>query len=767
MKSRKLIAFMGGMVTLIAVLIGIILLCEPQRDGISRAEVARAVVLALKSPEEVSMWRQEAGSSHFSADTQSQWYIPWMDYLYENGFLTEEETPADEKTAEGWLTYGEAQQIAETSAPTLGVLVDVTKKNRNQPYPEDSWWILYDAILKSADPKRNVKTQSVLVYGTPETVPSAEAWTVYTNLGQLRFDGLTLDAYLDHELEAYVRGNQLIHVIADNGQNTTYRNVWVIDADESEMKVYLGDLERTISFRRKVKKKKVEEMVRNLADIQMEKGKIAKVSLKQDTITGKVLSVRSDSIEIEGYGSVPFDKEYKVLRTYGTVKRENLSDILIGYDQNEFVVAKGKICAVLTVRDVNADTIRVLLMNNGFKSIFHDTVTISCSGAMTMTQGDQETTLEAGSTVSFSKGDGQLTAGRIILKPQNETDELTVPTLERTLGTPSYAGRLEIVEADTGLVLMNELYLEDYLKKVVPSEMPPNYEKEALKAQAVCARTYAYMQIQSNTYSQYGAHVDDSTNFQVYNNVETNERTREAVEETYGKMLLYKGKPVSAYYFSTSCGTTTDGSIWGNDSSETPYLKSVALSPGRKTLDLTENADFSSFIKEEDYPAYDSSYPFYRWNVMTNAQILGDHIGGIGTIESVKITERGPGGVALKILVKGSEGEKTISGQNAIRSALGDSSLTIKRKDGKTSEGWSSLPSAFLTVEDVGKNDKGITRFKIYGGGYGHGAGMSQNGAQGMAKDGMTCEEILKFFYEGVSVAEPPIGEQQAKNAQN
>ena len=133
----------------------------------------------------------------------------------------------------------------------------------------------------------------------------------------------------------------------------------------------------------------------------------------------------------------------------------------------------------------------------------------------------------------------------------------------------------------------------------------------------------------------------------------------------------------------------------------------------------------------------------------------------------MKITERGPGGVALKMLVKGSEGEKTISGQNAIRSALGDSSLTIKRKDGKTSEGWSSLPSAFLTVEDVGKNDKGITRFKIYGGGYGHGAGMSQNGAQGMAKDGMTCEEILKFFYEGVSVAEPPIGEQQAKNAQN
>ena len=351
--------------------------------------------------------------------------------------------------------------------------------------------------------------------------------------------------------------------------------------------------------------------------------------------------------------------------------------------------------------------------------------------------------------------------------PADETAGTAVSLTGKPEDETVYPGSFVIYKSEEGLLVVNELDLEMYLRYVVPSEMPSSYEKEALKAQAVCARTYAYRQIQSNTYSQYGAHVDDSTNFQVYNNVETNERTREAVEETYGKMLLYKGKPVSAYYFSTSCGTTTDGSIWGNDSSETPYLKSVALSPGRKTLDLTENADFSSFIKDEDYPAYDSSYPFYRWNVMTNAQILGDHIGGIGTIESVKITERGPGGVALKMLVKGSEGEKTISGQNAIRSALGDSSLTIKRKDGKTSEGWSSLPSAFLTVEDVGKNDKGITRFKIYGGGYGHGAGMSQNGAQGMAKDGMTCEEILKFFYEGVSVAEPPIGEQQAKNAQN
>ena len=83
---------------------------------------------------------------------------------------------------------------------------------------------------------------------------------------------------------------------------------------------------------------------------------------------------------------------------------------------------------------------------------------------------------------------------------------------------------------------------------------------------------------------------------------------------------------------------------------------------------------------------------------------------------------------------------------------LGDASLTIHRKDGGTTTGWSSLPSGFLSIEAAGMDSDGVALFKIYGGGYGHGVGMSQNGAQGMAKEGMGYEEILKFFYDGVSV---------------
>lgn len=751
MKKKRFFRWVLGIPVLVIVLILIIITHEPEKEGITRAMAAKSVALAVKSPEELAEWQQEYKASHFAAESLGQWYVIYLDFLYENGYLSEESVPAEEKTAEGMLTYGEAAEIAAAVSPELKNQIRVTKKNSSKPYPEESWWLLYDSLLKRADPDQKVETKSVLIYGTIENVPDTPAWTAHTNLGQLRFDGLTLDHSIDHELSVYIRGSQIIHVREDLGTDVTYENVWLSDGTDEALTVYVGDIERELPFRKK--SKKTDDLIHNLADIRLENGKVTKVSLKKERITAKVLSVQEDGIELEGYGLVPFDDEYQILKIYGDLKRQQPSDILVGYDMQEFVVAKGRICAVLTVRDFEAEKIRVLVMNNGFQGLYHDSVVVSCDGAVTMTQGENTSQAAAGEELAFAPGDERLKEGRLILEPE-EGKELKVCSLERSQGQPSYGGRLELLDTEQGLVVINELYLEDYLKKVVPSEMPTEYEKEALKAQAVCARTYAYMQIQSNTYSQYGAHVDDSTNFQVYNNIETDSRAAAAVEETYGKLLLYDGRPISAYYFSTSCGTTADGGVWGGDPAKTPYLKSVALQPGRKSLDLTSNQAFAEFIKEKDVTAYDASYPFFRWNVTTNADILTENISGVGTVQSVQVTERCAGGVANKLLVKGTEGERTITGQNSIRAALGDPRLTINRKDGKTSEGWSSLPSGFLTVEDGGVNKNGVQVFKIYGGGYGHGAGMSQNGAQGMAKDGMNYEEILKFFYDGVTVEE-------------
>jgi len=750
MKKWNMIRWILGIPVIVLTLILVILIFEPEKSGITRAAAAKSVALALLSPEELNAWEKTYGASRFAADEVGEWYVPYLDYLYENDYLDEAETPADREHAEGFLTYREAARIAEQLSGNLKRLVLANRRNGEKAYPAEDWWLLYDSLLKEADREGAVHTETVCIYGTPENIQGCPAWTAYTSLGTLTFYGLSLDSYVDHELSVLLRDGELIHVQKDKGQNTLYRNVWILDGDSQGLMVYIGDIQRRIPFRKNYKK--TVELIGNLADLTMDHGKITKVSVKKERISGKVLSVQAGSIELEGYGTVPLDTEYKVLKTYGDVKRQQLSDILVGSENQEFIVAKGKICAAIKEREDAADRIRVLIMGNGFESRYHEKIEITCPGSIKKIQGDSETMLDPASVISVTSGDGTCSE-RLILEPQDGS-ELTVNSLVRAQGTPSYGGRLEILDTENGLVLVNEIDMEAYLKKVIPSEMPSSYEKEALKAQAVCARTYAFVQSRSNSYSEYGAQIDDSTQFQVYNNVDPDEKTAQAVQETYGKMLYYNGNPITAYYFSTSCGTTTNASIWDSDPEATPYLRCLSLQTARSRLSFASEKAFASFIKKKDFPAYDASYPLYRWNFRTNGTIIASHVGGVGKITGVSVTERGPGGVAMKLLVKGSEGETTISGQNAIRSALGDASLTLTLMDGKTSDGWSLLPSGFLAIEETGTDEQGVVQFRVYGGGYGHGVGMSQNGAQGMAKAGMGYEEILKYFYDGVTIEE-------------
>ena len=118
----------------------------------------------------------------------------------------------------------------------------------------------------------------------------------------------------------------------------------------------------------------------------------------------------------------------------------------------------------------------------------------------------------------------------------------------------------------------------------------------------------------------------------------------------------------------------------------------------------------------------------------------------IGTLQDISVTEQGVGGVALEIVATGTKGKVTISTENKIRSALGGSGYEITKHDGSIVKSTKLLPSAFFAIAKNGES------FIIEGGGYGHGIGMSQNGANEMAKVGKTYDEILQFFYPGTEV---------------
>lgn len=753
MKNR-MIAWVSGVVLVVVTLMVIIVKLEPPRDGIIRAQAMKAMALALTDKDECEKRAKERGTSHFSAKEKDNWFVKYMDYLYDEGYLDPELTPASLASAQGYLTYAEAAYMAGQVSGKLKLQAGSTRNNRDQAFPEEDWWQLYGSILKETDPEGKVEEMEAVLYGTPSNLDQAESWTAYTTAGNFGFQGLALDAFLDCEIRFLARSGEMI-TSSLVSRNVVYENVWLAESDGRHFKAYLGTAYREFPVSAKLGGE--DGMAGNLADLHMEDGKLVKITMKRDRLSGKVLSVTEDAIEIEGYGEIPLAPNFHVYKVYGDFKVLNASDILVGYNLQEFVAADGKLCAALLEREFDAKTIRVLLMDTGFKSVFHASADLVLGSGADLEYENAKgkmvgERLEAGTQLAVGPDSPYLEYGRMIITP-DEPEAITIRSIERSQGTPVYSGSLEIKGTPEGLVLVNDLFLEDYLTKVVPSEMPPSYEKEALKAQAVCARTYAYRQIQGNTYSQYGAHVDDSTNFQVYNNTSANDKSTQAVKETYGKMLFYEDKPIEAFYFSTSCGRTADAGVWGTDSGKYPYLRAVEVKEGGKSLGKEDNDDFESYIKREDVIAYDTSYPMFRWQTDLPADVASAQISGAGQIQDMTVTDRGPGGIAGELTVTGTDGTVTIKGQSAIRSALGNPSLIITKKDGGTMTGSATLPSAFIAIEKRTGED-GSLSFHIYGGGFGHGVGMSQNGAQGMAKTGKGYKQILDFFYHGTELRE-------------
>lgn len=334
-------------------------------------------------------------------------------------------------------------------------------------------------------------------------------------------------------------------------------------------------------------------------------------------------------------------------------------------------------------------TIRVLLMTTDYGGYFHDTVDY-------------------------------------VENPEDGTFQIL--SIERECGNPVYHGTLEVKETEQGYLLINEVSMEDYVKGVVPSEMPASYEEEALKAQAVCARTYAYRHLSENRLTEYGADVDDSVSFQVYNNQAASEKADKAVDDTSGMIMTYENKPIEAFFFSTSAGATSTDEVWCEETA--PCLKSIVTD-------------------------FDAKMPWYRWSVTFPVgkieELLTANGYEIGGLEDISILRKSQGGAVTLCEFHGTAGSVQIENEYTIRSILSPQGLEIIRQDYSIVTDFRMLPSAYFSCEKVIENER-LTGFVFSGGGYGHGVGLSQNGANEMAKQGYDCFSILNYYYEGFEI---------------
>ncbi|OEF96791.1 stage II sporulation protein D [Desulfuribacillus alkaliarsenatis] len=258
-----------------------------------------------------------------------------------------------------------------------------------------------------------------------------------------------------------------------------------------------------------------------------------------------------------------------------------------------------------------------------------------------------------------------------------------------------------------------ELPLEQYIRGVVAAEMPASFEMEALKAQALAARTYFInkwitenrpisddFRIDQAYYSDDELKIRWGGSYQEYSN-----KINQAINETKGMILTFNQQPIEAYYFSTSNGFTENSEdVW---SAAIPYLRSVespwdTISPN---FQVTKSIPIS-----EVHEKLGLAIPVTAWN------------GGGDQMPRIVATKRSNAQRIIEMQI----GDQTFSGRE-VRERLGLNSthFTISIKDGKM-------------------------HFTTYG--YGHGVGMSQWGAEAMARDGMKAEDITRYFYQGTDI---------------
>ncbi len=577
----------------------------------------------------------------------------------------------------------------------------------------------------------------------------------------------------------------------------TAYNVWVLDAGSRQLKVFEDGEERLYAYGEGFTAPK--EAKGQIADLELVNDCVVQIHTKEEKISGKVLTVYGGMVEVEGYGRLPLSGQVRGYRLYQSLSMCTASDLAIGYASADFVLEEGEICGILIAREESMDLVRVLLKNSGYQGLFHKQVDITCDTGFTVRYGEAEESVlayQAGQTLSIEAGGPFFTGSRVKVVPDALTGKLTLTNVERSQGSPSYRGSLELSMAQEGMVVINELPLEEYLYSVVPSEMPASYPMEALKSQAICARTYAYARMLHAGYPQYGAHVDDSTGYQVYNNILEQEASTAAVKETYGLILFEEdgATPAQTYYYSTSCGIGSDLGVWGTQAEDAPYLSPKPISRsslklvkkgedpskiGKKAKDLMEEGAFRAFITQKDEEDYEWQEAWYRWtytvedldgeallsrlkercqanasNVLTlkeNGEYESGPIPELGDIEDLYVASRGAGGIANELVVQGQKATVKVLTEYNIRCILNDGKTKVVRQDGSESSMPSLLPSAYFVI-DLARGNGGVQGYQLTGGGFGHGVGLSQNGAKDMALDGHDAEDILRFFYYGCTL---------------
>lgn len=426
--------------------------------------------------------------------------------------------------------------------------------------------------------------------------------------------------------------------------------------------------------------------------------------------------------------------------------------------------------------------IRVLITAGDLITSFHKGISVSSPGGLTIWPGDgcKAVTAKPGQKVSLrATASGIAIAG--VTVPAN-TGDITVAPIKAndslvfssagfggvSAKSHTYKGKLHIqFRGPNQLSCQLVCDLESYVQGVLQSEVPASYKLEAMKAQAVLARTYGLRpRLQ---HAGLGDVCDSFLHCQAFYGVsKLTPMQQKAITDTKNLILLYQGKPALALFSASAGGHTENYEFCFSDPQTNafpppaiPYLKGVP--EGKLPAGFPAEAAMRALHGNPNPDTVDGNASQFRWNVIFSANDLEGHIhhvvenlmkdpqfqpfitkpasGKFGHIDKFEIVSRGVAGTITELKVHTSTGVWSIKKELTIRSLFANPDKKLKR-----------LRSARFFIDERRNNMGLLESITVSGLGSGHGVGLQQTGAQGLALRGQNYKQILEHYYRGTEV---------------
>ncbi|MCI7656936.1 SpoIID/LytB domain-containing protein [Anaerotignum sp.] len=733
--------------------------------SISRAMAAKTMALTFYTKEELKGLEKVA---EFPDVPQTDPFYPYINGAVQLGLLSGDED--GNFYPEKDLTLIQAQALLDRLAPDYDSRMVLDESNQNMPVAYSLWIQLLQTALEA----REEELSSYDITEENRVLLTAEESGGMFDNGYYGGAGLDLKPFENTALRYWAKDGEILALLEVTDTAPTIENIYCTASGGTiRMETGAGSVTRPYTG----------QAVEGICDVTLSEGKATEAVQAAELGLCTVKRVNGQEIYLAEQGLLSWADDFRIYDATGTEwTSQKVSKLICGTKGANYYLKDGKVAGAIITQTVQPENIRVLVGGAG-----QTKVTISVEGGFTLKSSDAEKTFSNGEQAVLTADLPWFDSGIVKAAPVGDSP-VSVTFSDGT--KRQYFGTVELERRQDGISVINELPLETYLRGVVPHEMPVDFGETALEAQAITARSYAYNQFYANSYCGYGAHLTDTVASQVYLGADTAELSDGAIKATAGKCLTAENEVVTTYFYSTSCGYGADAKeVWSADGTFTeeskPYLAGGIHGISAEKPHTEE--EWLAFWQDWEIKGYDDTSPWYRWKTYFGAGQLTEitstklkeaakshpaHVevlqedgswkaqtpNDLGRLTGISVAKRGESGVMEVLRLDYEKGSVQVKTEYTIRQVLSPTKMTVgdpiylQRKDGASLTGNTLLPSGFFAVKEMKNAEGKLTGVALYGGGNGHGVGMSQYGAKGMAEDGKTAEEILEHYYTGTTV---------------